>query len=160
MVFSCSTWTVGAGWPRKTILTEWGEGYGWEQGQNFGQLVEHVDYIRPMLYSCMYFKAPSWATKLTGHAVKNAAGRADVVVGSAFAVHDKSSKKAVWLTGEELRETIQGMREAAAKGIVFYHYMHLFDPKSAPDYAEFGYLDVLQEMFPPVSENAGYICGK
>lgn len=156
-LFSCSSWTVGPGWPHKTILTEWGEGYGWEQGQDFDAMVENVDYIRPMLYSCLFYKKPSWSAKLAGFAVKNARGRADVVVGGAFAVGERENKRGTWITGEELRAMIAGIRQSGACGLVMYHYNHLFNPKVASDYAEFDYAGILREMFPPVSENPGYV---
>jgi uncharacterized lipoprotein YddW (UPF0748 family) len=138
--FSCSTWTVGKGRTR-TFLTPEGEGYGWRQGQDFRQLAEIADYLRPMLYSCMLRRDAQWIADMTRLAVGNASGKTRIVAGVALTIEEEW--KTCHIPANELPGIVEGIREAGAGGIALFSYVSLFDPK----YAHLGYLEQVRRIF-------------
>ena len=140
VVFSCSTWTAGPGQPR-SYLTPEGEGYGWRQGQDFLQLAGVVDFLRPMLYSCMLRQTPTWIVDMTRLAVGNAAGKTRIVPGIALTIEEPW--KQCHISSQDLVTIVQGVRAAGASGIALFSYASLFDPK----YRFLGYAEALRPLF-------------
>ena len=140
IVFSCSTWTVGDG-QQRTNLTPEGEGFGWEQGQDFVQLREAVDFLRPMLYSCMLCKNPEWIVEMTRLAIRNSGGRTAVVPGVALTIEEPW--KACRLAPGEISKIVPAMLKAGAAGVAIFNYQSLFSPR----YSQFGYADEIRQLF-------------
>lgn len=140
MIFSCSTWTVGDG-QRRTNLTPEGEGFGWEQGQSFVQLRDEVDFLRPMLYSCMLCRNPEWIVEMTRLAIRNADGRTAVVPGVALTIEEPW--KACRIAPGELTKIVPAMIEAGAAGVAIFNYQSLFSPR----YSQYGYADEVRQLF-------------
>jgi len=139
--FSCSTWTVGEG-QRRTYLTPEGEGYGWRQGQDFTGLAAITEFLRPMLYSCMLREDAGWIVRMAGLAVRNAGGKAGIVVGVALTIEEEW--KQCQLPRGELRKIVKGIRGSGALGLAIWGYPSLFDPR----YKDLGFLDEVRALFP------------
>ncbi len=135
-VFSCSTWTVGPG-QQRTNLTPTGEGFGWRQGQDFLRFREQADFLRPMLYSCMFDRDGDWIVDMTRLAIKNAAGKTKIIPGVALSVGH------LHLAPGDIARVVPKLRAAGAAGVVFFDYRSIFDPRNA----RLGYLDELQRVF-------------
>jgi hypothetical protein len=142
IMFSCSTWTVGNG-QRKTNLTPEGEGYGWRQGQNFLQLRERVDFLRPMLYACMLGQSSDWIVEMTRLAIKNTGGKTAIVPGLALTIEEPW--KACQMPRGDLTRIVPQILKAGAAGVAIFNYQSLFSPR----YAKLGYLVELRALFPP-----------
>ncbi len=136
-VFSCSLWTAGEG-QRRTYMTPEGEGYGWRQGQNFDVIAGLADFVRPILYSCMLLENGGWILDMTRLAVRNAAGRTEVVPGVALTVEEEWKK--CHMPPEDLDRVLAGLKETGAAGSALFSYGSLFAEK----YAALGYLDVVR----------------
>ncbi len=140
IVFSCSTWSVGDG-QQRTNLTPEGEGFGWEQGQSFMQLRDEVDFLRPMLYSCMLCRSPEWIVEMTRLAIRNAGGRTAVIPGVALTIEEPW--KACRIAPGELTKIVPAMFKAGAAGVAIFNYQSLFSPR----YSQFGYADEVRQLF-------------
>ncbi len=141
ILFSCSTWTVGDG-QRRTNLTPEGEGYGWRQGQNFIQLGERVDFLRPMLYACMLGQNSDWIVEMTRLAVRNAVGKAAIVPGIALTIEEPW--KACQMPRGDLTRIVPQLLKAGAAGVAIFNYRSLFSPR----YSGLGYLAEVRALFP------------
>jgi hypothetical protein len=142
ILFSCSTWTAGDG-QRRTNLTPEGEGYGWRQGQNFLQLRERVDFLRPMLYACMLGQNSDWIVEMTRLAVKNAGGKTAIVPGIALTIEEPW--KACRMPRGDLARIVPQVLKAGAAGVAIFSYQSLFSPK----YSALGYLKEVRAVFAP-----------
>jgi hypothetical protein len=140
ILFSCSTWTGGDG-QHRTNLTPEGEGFGWAQGQNFMQLRDEVDFLRPMLYSCMLCKSPEWIVEMARLAIRNADGRTAVVPGVALTIEEPW--KACRLASGELTKIVPAMFRAGAAGVAIFNYQSLFSPR----YSHLGYAEEVRRLF-------------
>jgi uncharacterized lipoprotein YddW (UPF0748 family) len=140
IVFSCSTWTAGEG-QHRTSLTPEGEGFGWQQGQNFTQLRDEVDFLRPMLYSCMLCRNPEWIVEMTRLAVRNAGGKTAIIPGVALTIEEPW--KACSLAPGELTKVIPAILRAGAAGVAIFSYQSLFSPR----YSHLGYADEVRRLF-------------
>ena len=140
IIFSCSTWTVGEG-QQQTNLTPEGEGFGWRQGQNFTQLREEVDFLRPMLYSCMLCRNSEWIVEMTRTAVRNAGGRTAIVPGIALTIEEPW--KACRIAPGELAGIVPAVFRAGAAGIAIFNYQSLFSPR----YSHLGYAEEVRRLF-------------
>ena len=140
IVFSCSTWTVGEG-QQRTNLTPEGEGFGWRQGQDFARLRDQVDFLRPMLYSCMLCRSPEWIIQMTRLAVRNAGGRTAIVPGVALTIEEPW--KACRLAPGELTRIVPSIFQAGAAGVAIFNYQSLFSPR----YSHLGYAEEVRRLF-------------
>jgi len=140
IIFSCSTWTVGDG-QQRTNLTPEGEGFGWRQGQNFAQLRDEVDFLRPMLYSCMLCRDSEWIVEMTRLAMRNAGGRTAIVPGVALTIEEPW--KACRIAPGELTKIVPAIFQAGAAGIAIFSYQSLFSSR----YSHLGYAEEVRRLF-------------
>ncbi len=140
IIFSCSSWTVGEG-QQRTNLTPEGEGFGWRQGQAFARLRDEVDFLRPMLYSCMLCRNPEWIVEMTRLAVRNAGGRTAIVPGVALTIEEPW--KACRLAPGDLTKIAPAILQAGAAGIAIFSYQSLFSPR----HSHLGYAEEVRRLF-------------